>query len=86
MKSKNFLSVGNAKPSEKRLIKAVSKAIDAQCEREKAGAHLEITINELEPGLNEIVIRLIEGESYKKLIQAIDQQLAEEQAERGGIH
>ena len=85
-KIQNFLSYGNAKSSEKRLIDAIAKAVEKTCESKKMSAHIEIQVTELEPGLNEIVIRLIEGESYKKLVQLIDKQIADDERGSGRIH
>ena len=86
MNLNEFVTYGNAKASEKKIIEAVLTAINGICEGGKINANIEISVCELEPNLNEITIRVIEGESYKKLIQMINQQIADDQKEKGGLH
>lgn len=86
MKNKDFISYGKAKKAEKKIIDAVCAAVEKHSDINQQTVHVEVAVTELEPGLNELVIRLIEGESYRKLVELIDEQLKEEMQQKGGIH
>ena len=86
MNLKDFLIFGEASESEKTLIKAVCNAAESVSDSKNSPLHLEISIHEIDDGLNEITIRMIEGNSYKRLRKLLDEQLAKEAQENGGIH